>query len=195
MNYNTYKSRKGVKVISWDDFYGLCKGLALALSLYKPEIILGITRGGLYPATQISHLLQAEFYPIRLSRRENDKIVREHPIWLSNPPSIIAKKKVLIVDEICDSGETLNLAKKMVEEMGANEVKIAVLYSHEYGSKIPDYIGIITDELILNPWDREILKSGKFIFNDEYASALKLQNLKIEKYFISKIKPAKLAKR
>src|SRR5215475_9097672 len=61
--FYSYDNRQGVLPISWDDFFSLCKGLALAVAPYQPEIILGVARGGLYPATLLSHLLQAELYP------------------------------------------------------------------------------------------------------------------------------------
>jgi adenine/guanine phosphoribosyltransferase-like PRPP-binding protein len=63
--FYAYDNRQGVLPISWEDFFSLCKGLALAVAPYQPEVILGIARGGLYPAILLSHLLQAEFYPIR----------------------------------------------------------------------------------------------------------------------------------
>lgn len=43
--YN-YGSRDGIKNITWNDFFGLCKGLALAVSADPPEMILGIICGG-----------------------------------------------------------------------------------------------------------------------------------------------------
>lgn len=52
--YYSYEKRKGILSISWDKFFGLCKGLALAVSPYDPEIILGVARGGLYAAEEKS---------------------------------------------------------------------------------------------------------------------------------------------
>ena len=48
----------------------------------------------------------------------------------------------------------------------------AVLYAHVGGSGVPDYVGIITDELVLNPWDREIYVNGEFRYHPEYVEAL-----------------------
>jgi hypoxanthine phosphoribosyltransferase len=172
-----YQNRKDVHPISWDDFHGICKGLAKAVSGYQPEIILAIGRGGFYPGTLIAHMLQVEIYPIRLSRRVNDIVRYESPLWLVEPPAIVKGNRVLIVDEICDSGETLLVVKDKVEAMGAKAVRSAVLYSHTWKSAVPDYIGLITDALILNPWDREILKNGNFLFHPEYAGALSQQGI------------------
>jgi hypothetical protein len=40
---------------------------------------------------------------------------------------------------------------------------------------VPDYIGLVTDELLLNPWDREIFRDGAFRFHPEYVGALEQQ--------------------
>jgi hypoxanthine phosphoribosyltransferase len=173
-----YQNREDVLPISWNDFHGICKALAKSVSGYQPEIILAIGRGGFYPGTLLAHLLQVEMYPIRLSRRVNDIVEYEQPQWLLEPPQLIRKKAVLIVDEICDSGETLKLVQEKTFELGARSMKSAVLYSHSWKATVPDYIGVITDALILNPWDREILKDGEFEFHPEYLGALESQGLK-----------------
>jgi len=172
-----YSTRKGIHPISWEDFHGICKALAAAASRFAPEIILPVGRGGYYPGTLIAHLLQAEVYPVRLSRRVNDVVKHESPQWLVEPPPLVAGKRTLVVDEICGSGETINLLKKKAVSLGASDVRSAVLYSHTWGIGVPDYVGLISDELILNPWDREIYKDGEFHFHPEYVEALKQQGL------------------
>jgi hypothetical protein len=92
----------------------------------------------------------------------------------------MADKRVLVVDEISSSGETLRMVRDKLTQMDALEVRCAVLYTHTWGVEIPDYIGIITDALVLNPWDREILRDGKFIFHPEYKAALAEQGLETE---------------
>jgi len=124
-----YENRKGIHPISWEDFHGLCKGLALAIAPFQPEIVLPIGRGGYYPGTLIAHILQTEIYPIRLSRRVEDKVVYKSPHWLLEPPLTVKDRRVLIVDEISSSGETLKMVKKKVAGMGSAIVKSAVLES------------------------------------------------------------------
>ncbi len=190
-----YSSRQGVLSISWQDFHNICRGLALAAARFDPVIVLGIARGGLYPATLISHLLQSEFYPIRLTRRLHDQIVREHPEWLVRPPEGVIGKRVLLVDEISSSGETLRMAKTELLRLGAVEVRSAVLYAHTWGVETPDCIGIISNELIINPWDREVIKGGQIVLNPEYVQALDLQNIPSENVLsMPEVKVAPLAK-
>jgi len=83
--FYSYEKRRGILPISWEDYFGLCKGLALAISAYEPEIILGVARGGLYAATLLSHMLQAELYTIRITRRFKDQVVYDHPLWIVKP--------------------------------------------------------------------------------------------------------------
>jgi hypoxanthine phosphoribosyltransferase len=176
-NAYTYEQRKGVLLISWEEYFGLCKGLALAVAAYHPEIILGVARGGLYVATLLAHLLQSELYVIRVTRRYRDRVVYDEPAWLVRPPTLVEERRVLIADEICGVGETLTMIKDEVARLGAAEVRSAVLCSHERGKAIPDYIGVVSDALIVNPWDREIIQDGRFVNHPEYVHALAQQGL------------------
>ena len=192
--FYSYENRKGVLPISWEVYFGLCKGLALAISAYQPEIILGIARGGLYAATLLSHMLQAEFYAVRITRRLKDQVVYDAPVWLVKPPEVVRDQRVLIVDEICGAGITLGMVKEEAEKLGAREIRSAVLYAHEQGKTLPDYIGIVSDALILNPWDREIIQQGQFIFHPEYVHALAQQGMLADHSLLLGMNPLPLAK-
>ena len=189
-----YTHRQGVHPISWEEFHGLCKGLVMAIAAYDPEIVLPVGRGGYYAGALIAHLLRAEVYPIRLSRRVRDVVTHRSPQWMLEPPKLVEGRRVLIVDEISSSGETINVVKEKVTSMGAAAVRSAVLYAHTRGVAVPDYIGIISDELILNPWDREIWQDGRFLFHPEYVQALKQQGWEADASLLIQagiIKPAK----
>ena len=189
-----YSTRKGIQPISWEDFHGICKALALSLSHFQPEVIVPIGRGGYYPGTLLAHLLQVEIYPVRVSRRINDIVIYKEPQWLIPPPAEIADCRAVVVDEICDSGETILMVKDKCLELGASTVKSAVLYAHTKAVHVPDYIGIITDELLLNPWDREVFRDGEFRFNPEYAEALLQQGLQANSKLLIPAKTFQLAK-
>ena len=166
-----YENKTAVQPVSWEDFHSLCKGLVVAVSHFKPEIILPVGRGGYYPGTLIAHILQVELYPVHLSRRVKDIVTYQNPHWLVEPPASVKDHRVLIVDEICSTGETITMIKEKVAALGAHTVKSAVLYAHTKGVYVPDYIGLVSDALILNPWDREVFHDGTFIFHPEYVEA------------------------
>jgi hypoxanthine phosphoribosyltransferase len=189
-----YSTRKGIRPISWGDFHGICKALALSVSEFQPEIILPIGRGGYYPGTLLAHLLQIELFPVRLSRRVNDIVKYKDPRWIIAPPAEVTQRRVLVVDEICDSGQTISMVKEKALALGASLVKSAVLYAHTRSINGPDYIGIITDELVMNPWDREILRDGSFIFHPEYLQALEHQGIEAKPEMLIMAKVFQLAK-
>jgi len=172
-----YSTRAGIHPISWDDFHGLVKALAVAVAPWRPEIILPVGRGGYYPGTLLAHILQVEVYPVRLTRRVEDVVVRESPVWLMEPPAAVAGRRVLVVDEMCSTGETIALVRARALEIGAAEARTATLYAHTWCADAADYVGLITDALVLNPWDREIYRDGAFHFHPEYAAALAEQGL------------------
>jgi hypoxanthine phosphoribosyltransferase len=157
----------GVTEITWERFGELCKELALAVAPYDPEIVVGIAKGGVLPAAVVASMLRREFYPIRLSRRHDDRIVRDQPVFLSPMPEAVAGKRVLIVDEISATGETLRLAREEAMRLGATEVRTATLFVHA-SSHRPDYFVLQTDDLILNPWDHLVLEGGRFVVHPEY---------------------------
>lgn len=189
-----YASRTGICPISWADFHALCKGLARAIAAFDPQLILPIGRAGYYPGTLLAHMLQVEIYPIRLSRRVKDMVAHERPQWLLEPPTGVRDQRVLVVDEICSTGETLLMASERVTALGAAVVQSAVLYAHSRATAVPDYIGLITDALILNPWDREILVGGEFHFHPEYVAALAEQGLEAERYLSMDLPEIAIAK-
>ncbi len=170
-----YSRRSGVELISWQRFEELVRALAEQVEAFEPQIILGIARGGLFPATMLSFILRREFYPIRLTRRVDDAIVREKPTWLVRPPDKVRGRRILVVDEIVDSGHTIALAADEARTLGASEVRTAALYAHSWADPRPDYVALTSDALILNPWDREVLIQGRWATHPELAAALKLQ--------------------
>ena len=172
-----YSTRRGIRPISWNDFHGLVKALAVAVGPWQPEIILPVGRGGYYPGALLAHMLPVEIFPVRLSRREHDVVVHRSPRWIVEPPAAVAGRRVLVVDEMCSSGETITTVRDRALELGAATARTAVLYAHTWGAKVPDYIGMITDELIMNPWDREIWVGGDFRFHPEYVEALLAQGV------------------
>ena len=168
-----YTRRSGVEPISWERFEALVRLLSEHVAGFEPQIILGIARGGLFPATMMSYILRREMYPIRLTRRVDDTVVRERPTWLVGPPDKVTGRRVLIVDEIADSGRTIAMAAGEVRRMGASHVRTATLFAHTWADPRPDFVALTSDALILNPWDREVLLNGQWTTHPELAAALR----------------------
>ena len=160
-------------MISWEDFHGICKALALAVGRFAPEVIVAVGRGGFYPGTLLAHMLRVEIVPVHLSRRVTDIVTYEQPQWVLEPPQVaVAGKRVLVVDEISSTGATLGLVVERIRSCAAAEVRSATLYAHSWGAHAADYVGVISDALIVNPWDREVLSGERFVIHPEYLDAL-----------------------
>jgi hypoxanthine phosphoribosyltransferase len=73
---------------------------------FVPEIVAGLARGGLQPALMLSHYYDAALVALNVSLRDN-KVDHGHDSLDTLKADVTAGKRVLIVDDICDSGHTL----------------------------------------------------------------------------------------
>jgi hypothetical protein len=144
------------EVPTWDQIYEMLLNLVekIRKNGFKPDIIVGVSRGGWPPARVLSDLMgnpnlanvRAEFY---LGVAET----KEEPV-LTQPVSMkIAGKKVLVVDEVADTGKSLKLVKEHIIEKGATEVKIATVYYKPWSIVKPDYYERETSCWIVFPWE------------------------------------------
>jgi len=65
-----YSQRKGVEEISWERFACLAATLAEGNALEEIEVVVGIARAGLFPATAVGCALCKELFPVRITRRK-----------------------------------------------------------------------------------------------------------------------------
>jgi hypoxanthine phosphoribosyltransferase len=94
--------------------------------------------------------------------------VRARPRILSAAPKEAAGKRVLIVDELCTSGETLRIALNAVRQVKPAEVRTATSLVKVGGYK-PDFYSLETTATVVFPWDRHILNaSGEIVVNPMY---------------------------
>lgn len=159
---------KGIFEVEWPLFGELSRALALKVArAYDPEIVVGIATAGVIPGAVVAAILDREFRSILVTRREATTRVRQTPAVLGAAPQEVRGKRVLIVDETCDSGETMRLAVAAIVNAGAAEVKTAV--SFRTGPYEPDFHALATESTIVLPWDREILVGGELVPNPKYA--------------------------
>jgi uncharacterized protein len=76
-----YTRRTGVRELDWETCSELAAGLAEALETLGIDAVVGVARAGLIPATTIALSLRREMFPIRLSRRVNDEVKFDSPVW------------------------------------------------------------------------------------------------------------------
>lgn len=171
-----YSARKGIEEISWERFSEMVAGLAESLSSRGADLVIGIARAGLFPATAISLALRRELYPVRVTRRVNDVVQFESPIWRVDVPAIVSGQSVAVVDEIADTGETLALVAARALERGAREALTVSLVAHTWAAPQPDLKALASDALVIFPWDRQILQNGAWQLHPELQAAIARQS-------------------
>jgi hypoxanthine phosphoribosyltransferase len=155
---------RGVLQVDWPFFGEICRALALKVARdYQPEIVLGIANAGVIPGVVVASILQTEFSSMTVTRREAGAA----PVLVSGPPPTIRGRRILLVDETCDTGSTMKLALSEVRALKPAEVRTAV--SFKTGDYAPDYHAFETDNFIILPWDREIVQGGELVVRPEYA--------------------------
>ena len=165
--HSTPEPTKGVFEVEWPLFGELARALALkVVRAYDPEIIVGVATAGVVPAAVIAAILDRDFESIMVSRRYLSDEVRETPTVFGNVPDAVRDRRVLVVDETCDSGATMRLAVSAITNAGAKEVRTAVAF--RTGSYEPDFHALATESEIVLPWDREVLFEGELVANPLY---------------------------
>jgi hypoxanthine phosphoribosyltransferase len=145
-------SRHAARELSWAEFDRQVQELARKAFSFKPDAVVGIAHGGVFVGGAVASALKAEFYPVRLTRRSRDSETRV-PAGLSDDmPKELAGRRVLIVDDICSSGDSLEMATRLAKSAGAAKVKTAALVTRPTGAR-PDYTAFTTDTFFVFPWD------------------------------------------
>jgi hypoxanthine phosphoribosyltransferase len=170
-----YSHRKGIEEISWARFATLSAQLVEQLAEHRIEMVVGIARAGLFPATLVACSLRCEFIPIRITRRAYDQVVYPQPTWKVDVSPEIRGKQVAVIDEIADTGETLAIVADRVRDLGAKQVLTTTLISHTWANPAPDVVALVTDALVLFPWDRRVYIAGRWQEHPELAKAIQMQ--------------------
>ncbi|MFV8415557.1 phosphoribosyltransferase [Methanosarcina mazei] len=124
---------------------------------YKPDLIIAIGRGGYVPGRLVSDfLLFSDLTSIKVEHYLRGAEMKAEA-RIRFPLSVdISGKKVLIVDDVTDTGDTLKLSIGYVQSLNASEIRTAVLQHKTCSSFVPDFYGqkIIRWRWIIYPWAR-----------------------------------------
>lgn len=153
------------KNLTWQGFGDACRQIAqqIADSGWMPDLIVAIARGGMLPAGAISYALgvkangaiNVEFYT-GVGKTMAEPEILEPYMDISS----LEGKRVLIVDDVADSGKTLKLIMDLISEkglsMGGDSAKVdarsATIYLKPTSIIKPDYVFKQTDKWINFPW-------------------------------------------
>ena len=148
------------EILTWEQFGDATQVLArmVAADGYRPDMILAIARGGLFTAGAIGyalgvkllHVVNVEFYTGRDERLAMPVMLPPVP-----DPGFFSGAKVLICDDVADTGATLALTRDFCERYVA-EVRSAVVYQKPRSSVRCEYVWRHTSDWIQFPWDAPV---------------------------------------
>ncbi len=145
--------------LSWDDFGQATRALAVRIAEddYTPDVIVAVARGGLLVGAALGYaldvkstwMLNVEFYTGVDARLDA-------PTNLPPVPDLadLESARVLIADDVADTGETLRLVKDLCTETAA-DVRCAVLYEKPASIVACEYVWRRTDLWIDFPWSAQ----------------------------------------
>lgn len=144
----------------YDDAFVKTAVLDIARQMYadnfRPEYIVGLTRGGLVPGVMLSHYLDIPFHALNSG---------ESNLWMAE--DACGRKKILVIDDINDTGATIKTLKadwaSSCPQTGLNHVfghtvKFATLIENEASKETVDYAGTAINkaerpEWCVFPWE------------------------------------------
>ncbi|GFO96622.1 xanthine-guanine phosphoribosyltransferase [groundwater metagenome] len=145
-------------LVSWDEAYILGKKLArkIKASGFMPDLVIGIARGGLVPARIVcDFLLQKDLASVKVEHWGIAATLGTAKIKFPLPEEVdISGKKILIVDDIADTGDTYRVIMEHIKKKVPAEIRTAVLQYKTCSTFIPDYWGekLVKWEWIVYPW-------------------------------------------
>lgn len=162
---------QGFEIPTWEQIYFMLLNLARKIGKAKSnlDLIVGVSRGGWIPARVLSDLLEnprianvrAEFY-------SGVAETKEEPVITQSVSVAVRDKKVLVVDDVADTGRSLRLVKTHLLEQGTKALRVATLYYKPWSLTTPDYYEKTTRCWVIFPWERkEALRKVTEKFREE----------------------------
>ena len=157
LGFSVSSGKFDCEVMDWDLFYDLAKQVAQKIqkSEYEPDFIVGLARGGwvlarvLCDFLGVKDLISLKVEHWGVTATPNGKARLKYPFRID-----LSGRRVLVVDDITDTGESMLLATEYVMTLNPVEVRTATL-RHIEGSKfVPDYFGDeVTWRWVIFPWN------------------------------------------
>ncbi len=127
----------------------------IRISGYSPQVIVGVSRGGWPPARVMSDLLEnPNLANMKVEFYKNIGVTTQRPKITQPVTSEVVGKRVLVVDDVADSGNSLRVASKHLGRKGAREIRVCTLYLKPKSIFKPDHYARTTSKWVIFPWER-----------------------------------------
>jgi hypoxanthine phosphoribosyltransferase len=149
-------------VLSWDELERLSDELAgkVEKSGFETELLVGIAVGGLVPLALLSRRLKVREVATITARSYSKTTNEQGKLVVSNAPQMDMRgKRVLLVDEIADSGETLKAVVEILKnKYEVGELRTATLVVNTtHCSAYPDFFVLEVDRWVNFPWEGKLV--------------------------------------
>ncbi|MDE2005661.1 MAG: hypothetical protein KGI51_03765 [Rhodospirillales bacterium] len=131
------------RFIGYDEAERMLNALAPRALAWKPDLVAGIARGGLVPASMMAGLLAL---PLAMLSATRDGAVG----WIGKVPE---GRRVLLIDDACSTGATMRAARDALIAEGRECLTMAVAHDPERTGLVPDLSHPVA-ELFRFPWER-----------------------------------------
>jgi uncharacterized protein len=169
------------EVPTWNQLYELLLNQAhKVLQIGKPDLIVAIARGGAIPARILSDLLEIPYASVQVKLYNDIAHAGAQPELKQPLTESVKGKRVLLVDDIADSGRSLQFTAAYLKQEGAEQVATATLYFKPTCAVTPDYYEKTTSNWVVFPWEyKETLREvgqktpGKRVQSQEIAKLVR----------------------
>ncbi|MHA1937105.1 MAG: phosphoribosyltransferase, partial [Candidatus Thorarchaeota archaeon] len=136
---------------------------------FKPDAVVGIARGGWIPARILSDVLYADtLQNIRIEYYSDVGKKGREPKITQPITGSMEGRRILLVDEVADTGDSLYYAIDHVRTLGAGDVRTAVLHWKPWSRVKPDFYMVQTESWTVYPWEmRESIIALVKVFKQE----------------------------
>jgi hypoxanthine phosphoribosyltransferase len=141
--------------LSWPELDREAQAMARTIGRrFKPEVIIGLAHGGVFVGEAVARALKLVSYPVRVVARSRDHAAQ--PGVAHDLPAAVKGKRVLIVDDVASSGDSLEFALRLARAKGAKAIATAALVARP-GRYEPDFAALTSDTFFVFPWDYQSL--------------------------------------
>jgi len=145
---------------AWEDILDHTRRLLGKLEGRDYDALLAVTRGGMVPGALLAEALDIRnVLTAAVMLYDDTKRAHEEPHFLQFPvDALILDKRVLVVDDVWDSGRTAVAVRERVRAAGGIP-EVAVLHfkpkNNVFPGDAPDHYALATEDWIVYPWDPE----------------------------------------
>ena len=148
--------------VSYDQLDKMVEELYLKIEKdnFTPDTMVAVARGGWFPARVLSDIFNSKDIPvdiISLTTKFYTSIDKraKRPVLLQEFGQTLFDQSILIVDDVSDTGTTLNFIKGYIKWLGAKEIKVATVFMKPKTKCLPEYVvqEVSNDTWIVFPYE------------------------------------------